>query len=216
MNATNESTDCQLEAFNLETGAPGDRGNAPPTSQNVAASRWKRIAVTGSLVATFWLIVIVYALHGGMAFNPIALPMESPSVRLFAPQGWKFFTRNPQEQATLVFQATTGGSWSSASLTPNSRFSNGFGLSRRGRAQGIEIGLLLRSVVPSAFIECTTEPASCFGSLAEIGPVQNGSPDPSLCGLVGVAMQRPVPWAWARSKKRVVMPSRVIKMRVIC
>src|SRR5262245_22657039 len=156
-----------------------------------------------------------YAAHGSMPANPLVLPGERAlEMRIWAPEGWKFFTRPPQEEEPAVFMRGASGAWTDAALGPNGEPRNAFGMDRRGRAQGVEIGLLLIEIPKSAWVECDVAPSACI----DRGPpvvLKNVSPVPSLCGHVALAMQKPVPWAWSRSG-RAIMPSRVARLEVQC
>ena len=46
--------------------------------------------------------------------------------------------------------------------------------------------------------------------------ITNRSPEPTLCGAIGVALQKPIPWAWIDLPRPVVMPSRVVLLEVQC
>ena len=168
-------------------------------------------------LALGWSIVIAYAVHAGMPFNPVTLPAEDRmATRTILPEGWGFFTRDPREERILPFHKSEGGDWVSASLAPHARPSNGFGLDRMSRAQGIELGLLLENLAESAWSPCSERPAACLEKTSALTPLKNESPRPTLCGHVGLALQKPVPWAWASSRNRIVMPSRVLRLEVSC
>src|SRR6185436_17127762 len=102
-----------------------------------------------------YLVLLCYAVHPILPFNPISLPYEKGvSVALFVPEGWKFFTRNPQEALPLAFVRGGDGRWRPASPGPNAAPENRFGLSRAGRARGVETGLLLEGVQKGAWMDC--------------------------------------------------------------
>jgi antimicrobial peptide system SdpA family protein len=164
-----------------------------------------------------WLTIAAYALHAVLPFNPIRLPFERwVHVRFWAPEGWGFFTRNPQEEAMLVFVRDRDGQWTSASMGPNGMPRNAFGLNRASRAQSVEAGLLAGGVPKNAYQPCGNQPAACLEHAPVGVSLKNPTPSPTLCGQVGIAMQKPLPWAWSNSRDRVIMPSRVARMNVDC
>ena len=183
-----------------------------------ARGRARAFALTAIMLTALWLSVSAYVLHSMFPFNAVALPAESDiRVRLWAPQGWKFFTRNPREDWLLPFSRSSGGSWQSASLGPNGRLDAYFGISRRPRAQGIEIGLLLFKVPKAAWDECDHEPTVCLERSPIKATLRNRSPRPTMCGMVGFVQQKQTPWAWeAKGATPKHMPSRVAKFEVKC
>ena len=53
-------------------------------------------------------LLVTYALHGSMPTNPVNLPMEERiHTSLWAPEGWKFFTRDPQEERARQIHCDT-------------------------------------------------------------------------------------------------------------
>lgn len=163
-----------------------------------------------------YTLLFCYAVHAVLPFNPIKLPYESElPTTLFLPEGWKFFTRNPQEEQPLVF-SRQGGSWRSAARGPHASAANLFGLDRAGRAQGLETGLLIAKVPERSFTECKQDPAACLERAPVAAHVKNISPDPTLCGPVGIVLRKPVPWAWARTSQGITMPSRIARLEIQC
>ena len=168
-------------------------------------------------VCAAWAVIGVYAVHAAMPYNPIKLPAESAvDVRAWAPQGWKFFTRDPQEEGTTAFHATEAGAFAQVAHETYANPSNFFGASRAARAQGVEIGTLLEQMPDADWTKCDGAPARCLERAKTGATVKNGSPHPTLCGSIGIALQKPVPWAWARASRHVTMPSRVARVVVRC
>jgi len=46
--------------------------------------------------------------------------------------------------------------------------------------------------------------------------IESAQPERALCGAVGIVLQKPVPWAWARDGRSVIMPSRVARFWIAC
>jgi antimicrobial peptide system SdpA family protein len=180
----------------------------------MTGARVVAVALIASVAA--WAGIAAAAIHASLPLNPIELSPERELVlRELLPEGWKFFTRNPQEAQILPF-ALTDGAWTSASLTPNARPVNLFGLDRAGRSQGIELGTLLEQLDAGAWAECEGSPLTCLGNVPVTASLKNPFPRPSLCGELGFVSQKPVPWAWARLGEHVEMPARVVRVVVQC
>ena len=160
-------------------------------------------------------VLVSYAVHGSMAYNPIALPAErTVETTSWVPEGWKFFTRNPQEEYLIPY-ALEGGTWRAVS-SPSGSPRYAFGLDRSGRTQGMEMALFLGDLKGNKFHSCEEDgPETCLSRGTPLR-IKNTSPSPTLCGPVGLVLQRPVPWAWASSGRTIVMPSRVLRLDVAC
>jgi len=188
--------------------------------QRVQSPKPVSLRALGAVVVAQLLVsavVVMYAIHGGMPRNALRLPLETQvSSVLWAPQGWKFFTRDAREERTSLY-VHRDGEWRSAARTPNASVENLLGANRRGRAQGIELGLLLENVPATAWQKCDGEDAmTCLDAATEASHPRNVSPNPSLCGEVGLVSQRPVPWAWAHLGLHVAMPITVLRLEVPC
>jgi antimicrobial peptide system SdpA family protein len=169
--------------------------------------------------AGFWAAVLFYALQPALPYNPVRLPgQDEISTKILFPEGWAFFTKSPRDERPFVFVRTATG-WTDASRAPIRRARNAFGLNRAVRAQNVELALLLNEqAVRKGWKACEFK---AFGPCLDAAPaamLRNTSPRPTLCGEVGVARQKPIPWAWARSESResVVMPITAVRMRVEC
>lgn len=136
--------------------------------------RARALGVQVLLVGVVLALFVVYSVHAALPPNAITLPLEnSIDIRVFAPQGWAFFTRDPQEARVLPFVRSKSGAWRSANLGPFAQPRYAFGLDRKPRAQGVEIGLLLgmlrnqllRTEFGNRAVPCTGQ--SC--SQSEIG-----------------------------------------------
>lgn len=175
------------------------------------------LGVFSVFLISFWTVILGYSIHAALPINAIELPFgESVYARLWLPQGWKFFTRDPREDDIKAFIRKREGEWTNAMNGPNGSPSNFFGVSRVSRAQGIELGLLTTAVRKSAWQPCKEEPESCLEAASPLASMKNITPKPTLCGEVGLVLQPPVPWAWSKSADEITMPSKVIRIVVQC
>jgi len=176
-----------------------------------------KLALFAFGLAAAWLLVVGYVAHGGLPFNPIKLPYASEiRISRWVPQGWAFFTRNPREDDTLLFERSATGHWVSAMAAPHAQSRNVFGLNRKSRAQQIEMAVLFYEVPEDAWGVCESAPQACLANATVSDTVENTSPRPTLCGDVGIARQPPVPWAWSASAGSITMPSKVARLKVNC
>lgn len=159
------------------------------------------------------LSVVLYTAHPSLPFNPVRLPLGSElRVTALMPQGWKFFTRNPQEEDLSVY-AKVGDTWAPALKVPHARATNAFGLDRASRAQGLEIGTLSSLHANSGWKSCQKQPLECETDAPLV--TSTTARAPSVCGEILLVRQKPVPWAW-RNVKNLVMPSSLLRLDVRC
>jgi antimicrobial peptide system SdpA family protein len=163
-----------------------------------------------------WSTIIIYAVHPVLPFNAIVLPGESKiEMPLLVPEGWGFFSRNPQDELEHFYAQVGGGRWQR--LLDDSYASPRFwlGLSRSGRAATQQARWLIQRLPASSWTECSVAPTDCLES-APMQVIESVHPQAALCGVVGIVLQKPVPWAWAKQATRVHMPSRVARLWIRC
>ncbi len=163
-------------------------------------------------------IVASYSVHAGMRFNAVRLPYaEKLDVRIFLPQGWKFFTRDAREERSLPFLRATDGRWVDAGVGSNGDRGHLLGARRDSRAQNAELAGLVHEAEGATWTPCTASPTTCLNDdTAAPTVVVNTSSHATLCGSIAIVRQAPVPWAWARDGAATTMPSRVLRLEVQC
>ena len=202
----------------MRRGAPDAEGH--PSDLRADRVRWRKLGAGAIVLAAPWVVLLCYSLQAALPSNPVKLPAQH-RLLLFArqvlPEGWSFFTRDPREKDVLLFTRSPERRWGSAHVGPYARPRWVFGWSRRPRAQGLELGLLLASVTKDDWRPCDAIDA-CLGS-AEGSPsvvVENISPVPTLCGDLALVSAEPVPWAWARNLGRFHQPQSVVFVHAEC
>jgi sporulation delaying protein A len=165
-----------------------------------------------------WSILALALLVGTLASHPVRLP-ASVKTRMLAllPEGWKFFTRDPQEPQIKLYAVTDGDSWQELHYQ-NATPTNDFGFSRRGRIFAIGLTSALGRVPASAWVACRQDPIKCGEPLsAMVIALDRARPAeqylPTDRDLI-VYIAKPVPWAWSRSRHEVHMPGRVVRLRL--
>jgi antimicrobial peptide system SdpA family protein len=197
----------------METLTSVRRPNASVRSRRVAA----HLVAVAALLCLVTLVPAVYVFHAALPYNPVQLPGgRSAELRVIAPQGWKFFTRDPREERLLVRVPDGAGGWTSDVTPTNSAPQNLFGALRSARAQPSEMSELLLRVPETEWVACTADPNVCLAAFTRPLVLNNPDPTPTLCGDVGFVMQPPIPWAWARRLGAVILNSKVLRTQVSC
>jgi antimicrobial peptide system SdpA family protein len=168
------------------------------------------------LLGLFWGTVLTYTVHPVLPANPIELPFEDKSPFIYLlPQGWAFFTRDPRLPIVEASLKREHGTWERVSPRA-SHLPTFYGFSRRWKLPDVEVGLILDALAVRQWNECEGSWRNCLDAVAIVGSVKNLLPNATLCGEIGIVRQQPVPWAWSRTDRPVVMPSEVLRLHVAC
>ncbi|MFJ9906237.1 SdpA family antimicrobial peptide system protein [Streptomyces sp. NPDC101152] len=133
-----------------------------------------------------------------------------PVFNTLVPENWAFFTRNPQTTQTGVYAQRADGSIRNLLRTPQGDPSNFFGLSRRQRAQGPELGYLNANAA-GKWADCAGYLDDCVKEAAAKPAVQvkNTNPVPTVCGDAYLTQEETVPWSF---RNQVPYVRRVLKV----
>lgn len=142
--------------------------------------------------------------------TPINIPnsLEVKISKIFT-QGWGFFSKNPRDEKFYAINLKTGeyvGEW------PNMTLNNLYGVKKKGRAQGIELGRLYEKADPGNMKKCQNDPQKCLRTMDSI-KVVNDKVKPTILGDIGIIKEEPVPWAWSKDFK-ATMPSKVMRLDI--
>ncbi len=167
-------------------------------------------------ILTLYCLVAIYAIHPVLPFNALRLPYETTiNVQLWLPQGWAFFTRDPQEDLQLIYVKRRGREWTRADMRVLAESSGMLGFGRSRRAQNMEASILLAQIPRQWWKPCRGSVQSCLDRAPFAGEIRNPSPQPTILGECGAIVQKPIPWAWSRSNPPITMPCRVVRFRVV-
>lgn len=162
-------------------------------------------------------VLVLYVIVANLPYAAVQLRAAyALHVRLWIPEGWAFFTRNPREPRMSIYRRHDGG-WSGLSAM-QSPARTWLGLHRGARAQGVEAGQLLETVGRTAWFDCGSLGISDCVAQAEkdVITVGNHTTSAVLCGELAIVMQEPVPWAWSGSRRRIDMPSQLVRISAKC
>lgn len=175
-------------------------------------SKSNLIGVLCIITISLQITVVFYSIIVALPSNPLSLSKDKTNIiQSFIPQSWGFFSIDPTEEELNVYSLEDDDKL----IWPNNRIKNIFGLSRYGRAQGTEIGLLQSEISPEKWSNCEEDPVSCLLDEPKIH-ITNKTPKPTLCGEIGIAMETATPWSWSKDADQINMPSKVVRMSVQC
>jgi antimicrobial peptide system SdpA family protein len=173
------------------------------------------LRITRVALFIFWATVAITLLRG-VQDSPLRLTRGATmNMVALSPQGWAFFTRNPREERTYLY-ARRGEDWVPYTVTTADP-SNLFGLRKRSRGHEMELASILGQVPQASWVKGRLDVEGLKGKDFRRGVVvENRFPRSTMCGEFVVQKRPPVPWAWSRLPKPVIMPSRTAKLLVRC
>ena len=182
--------------------------------------RWQGrvLGIAVVVAALTWIGVAGFAVHSNMRFTAVRKPALESDPRLFLPEGWKFFTKNPQTMRVLTFaQDDAEGGWT-LQTSRNAAMTNLFGVVRKSGGQGVELAHALKSLPTGSWQKCTDKEsdADCLDRIPLKLSFGNSHPNPQLCGSIGLIARKPVPWSWARLERMTKMPTAAVRLQVKC
>ena len=169
-----------------------------------------------ALFGVFFSLTIFYAMPSNVLAVKEGEPLRRTLVSL-APQAWAFFTKPPDDPEFAVYQLREDGSLDSLMLTPQTRPENLFGLSRKQRSQGPEMGVIGNTI--KEWAECSPDAGreDCLENLRslQLQVVDNDSPVASICGRIVIFQTKAVPWAYREfeSNTRFEVKGAVVESR---
>ncbi|WP_157796308.1 SdpA family antimicrobial peptide system protein [Bacillus xiapuensis] len=162
---------------------------------------------------TIGFLLIFLSITSALPVNTLNIDKELKGViNEVLPQGWGFFSKSPREPDlnAVPLEEQEALQW------PNNSLSNYLGISREGRAQGIELGSIIGAIDEESYQNCENDVYSCFKTTETAINIENTNKNPSICGKWGVVNQEPVPWAWGDQLDSIIMPSTIVKVDVEC
>ncbi|MFE4196273.1 SdpA family antimicrobial peptide system protein [Paenarthrobacter sp. NPDC056912] len=195
----------------------GGQASARPPSTAPHVSLLHLLAPAAAL-----LVVGSYSVSASIPSTILALPYSDelkPHLVSAMPQGWAFFSKSPRDPSIAPYRESSEGSYISLSKLPTTRVENLFGVSRDGRAQGVEVALISGGSKPDEWSDCES-PAiqECADQVQETPElsVSNTVSSPSVCGDVTLIQTTPVPWSFRKQTTLREKAEKAIKLRVEC
>ncbi len=167
-------------------------------------------------LAVPWLLFCAFVVAEYLPANPFTpnVPADARvAVRQLVPQGWGFFTKSPRDEQIHLYRVT-GAAYADAFAGHESEARNLFGLSRRPRMQGRELGAITAHA--SVSIACDADLQSCLNRArhSRENVVTTGA-KAQLCGEFVMTRQAPIPFAWAHFAS-VSLPGQYTHVEIRC
>ena len=179
--------------------------------------RKQPLLVRATVLAALFSLAFLISINASMPLGVVDIsgPVR-PLFKVFWPQGWAFFTKDPRTPWMVLYKKGDGGEWQLDDIGRNGEIKYGFGWRRTTRARLLEAGFI-SGLSTQKGIPCSTDPKVCLDT-AEVDaiPIQNPTMTPLLCGLVGIVNQEPLPWAWRDAEAETTMHSVVAVYSVRC
>lgn len=170
--------------------------SAPGRIADQTAS-FRAFTISTVALSALFVLSIYVVLPKNVLSTPTFEPLR-PEISAIWPQGWGFFTKDPDSQNLDAYQVSGLHDFDSLLVTPQGSPRNLMGLARSSRAQGPELAILVSYLEPEDWTECTTVESDCLTTVARSAAVAitNTSPIPTVCGDVLLAQETPTPWAY--------------------
>ncbi len=161
--------------------------------------------------------ILFTVFFSSIQFNPIQSKYNKKKLVVsLTPQGWAFFTRNPREAQTLIYEVKDD----KLVLLKHKHSSiyNWIGLDRRASVLVSEMSII-RSKVPDSMFMTTkwnyqTNKTGDFPS--ESIAIKNEIHNPTLCGDYVLVFQQPIAWAYSKSMDNIDMPAKSVRIKIEC
>lgn len=175
----------------------------------------------GLFVIICWSFILYIVFITSIPYNPVTLNKNLAfKVKMLLPEGWNFFTRNPRERRTYIYQVLKNGSVKSLETWPNNNLINFLGVKRTARAIGTDYGIILSNIPDSVWIKSSVDDLNIKTSkrrnLSE-NYIITRYPDAKKHFLFGefIFVKREIlPWSWYRNNLIANLPLKYVYVSI--
>jgi antimicrobial peptide system SdpA family protein len=175
-----------------------------------------KFILTYLLLSFISILLIFFIVASSLPYNSMDSNFGSKLYFNYLPQGWGFFTRSPRE-AQIQFFYQKDNNWLKMEQN-HASYKNIFGAKKGATKLMMEMQNVFIKIKEDKFINTKSDiQASKLVDIpVESNEVSNDFDNPILCGEYLIVCQELVPWAWAKSNKSILMPSKVAKVNILC
>ncbi len=160
-----------------------------------------------------WCNIFYFAIVTSIPYNPMTLNKNlSFKIKIFLPEGWNFFTRNPREIRTYIYCIDNYGTIYPLPNWPNNSFNNLMGIKRTARAIGTDYGMILSNIPDSLWSKSTEielnkkNSKNFFTGRPIFQSYPDGHKKHFLFGNLLFVQKEILPWSWYRSNITANLP----------
>lgn len=138
-------------------------------------------------------------------------------VSTLVPQGWSFFTRDPQTPSLVIYEVGPGSQFTTAGTLPQTRGENLGGLSRSQRSEDTEKSLIAMSI--REWTACDHESFERCAEKALLLPAEKPTPDatvPNFCGEHLLVLQSVTPFAFRHASAAEIQAEQMVRIDIDC
>lgn len=177
----------------------------------------KKYIIVFSICSLTSFIFIFGVFLYSIEVNPIKLNVNlNNKIFTFVPQGWAFFTRNPREAQIILYKVSNNR----LDLIPqrHSSIENLYGLNRNASKLMAELQFIKAKLNLNLYKNTVWNyQENKFSEIPrEAVMIKNQMEYQLLCGEYIVVFQKTIPWAWSKSMKKLKMPSKIIRLKIVC
>jgi antimicrobial peptide system SdpA family protein len=176
-----------------------------------------KYSIFSILISILGIITVFLVFTSSIPFNPVQSDINyAEEVLMYTPQGWAFFTRDAREEQVYIYKIENN-----KLVKINQRhaeFRNFLGLSRKVSQLGLEADIITNIIGKRNFTATTWNYSdNLLGKIPKrFIQIHNPIKSPVLCGDYVIVYHSVVPWAWSKSKRKIPMPAKVIKLKIKC
>ncbi|UFT99138.1 SdpA family antimicrobial peptide system protein [Radiobacillus kanasensis] len=174
----------------------------------------KKLIIFFFAFSVFWGFIFLSSVITGMGATAVSPTKDSQVVySSILPQGWGFFSKDPRAPIMGLYAADEK---STEILWPTMRAENIFGLYRKGRAQGVEMGALFTKIEKGEWSKCDNSDLDSCKKQANEVEVENIAPSPLLCGTYYFTQEKTIPWSYFKYSESETKVTKIVKGDITC
>lgn len=177
----------------------------------------KRAVLTLVGFSSIWGFIFIFSILVSMGTTPVTASLNKEtkfSYMALLPQGWGFFSKNPREPISGLYSANNDSlevQW------PNMSPKNLFGIYRKGRAQAVDMGLIMSKISKDKWTTCNNSSIdTCKEKVLNSISIKNNAKNPLICGEYYITRESIVPWNYAKYSKRSYEINKLVKVNIKC
>ena len=160
-------------------------------------------------------VIILFSMISSLPESTIRISnIQKAKTASYIPEGWAFFTKNPQEEDILAYKYQESQKPTYQLITiPTGSVSNAFGLNRKVRMLAQEMGVMQKYIPDSCWFTINgslqNNDSIIINSLIKI-LIPKVSNYPYLSGTYIFQKIAPIPWSWYKTFNRNTQKSEIV------